>query len=526
MAPPPARPIQFGPFLLDRKLADGGMAELFLARQSGAAGFEKQLVVKRILPALSTDAQFVDMFLNEARLAAQLSHPNVVQVHEAGHVDGQYYIAMEYIDGADLRLFYDEAETTGRPTAPGIACRIVADLLAGLHYAHTRTDEHGEPHGIVHRDVSPQNVLVTRGGTVKIVDFGIAKATRSGAQLTRAGQVKGKISYLSPEQAMGRPLDARSDVFACGILLWELVTGERLFSRPNDMAAILAITEDPIALPRSVRPDLPEALDRLVGQALARPLPQRFASAQAMQAELEGLIRSQGWAGDRRALERHMVSRLSSETPQTGAPTMPDRHEPPPSDFVDAPTMLADAKAAPPSRPAPSGPALPPVPSAATVIAPAPTPSSQATVIAQMPVRTPPGMAPVQVAYPTPIVSFPVEGFGAPVTTPGSSSTARRVIVALTAALLVSIAAIVALDWGAGGGTARLLLTAAEPVVVLVDGKRVRVDRELEVAIGAGRPVTVTATTLRGQGKDQTRTFDVPPALADERVPLRITFQP
>ncbi len=366
------QPVQFGNFLLDRKIADGGMAEVFLARQRGLGGFEKQVVVKRILPALSTHADFVQMFLNEARLAAQLNHSNVVHVFEAGEIDGRYYMSMEYIDGANLRLFYDEAEQQGTPLPPGLACRVIADLLSGLHYAHTRTDDHGRPLGIVHRDVSPQNVLVTRSGSVKIVDFGIAKATRIAQQQTQAGRVKGKVAYLSPEQAMGRPLDARSDVFACGILLWELVTGQRLFVRNNDMATIMAITEDDVPMPSSIRRELPEALDRIIAQAMDRTLVDRYPSAQAMQTDLEGIIRSQGWPGDRRALERHMQSRLDSTTPVFApaglAITPPPAVRVPPAggmhpslndDYNDGPTVLGSpmdvmamvtASQAPPSQ--------------------------------------------------------------------------------------------------------------------------------------------------------------------------------
>ena len=567
MAAPAPKPTQFGHYVLDRKLADGGMAEVFLARQQGLGGFEKQIVVKRILPTLSNDNAFVEMFLNEARIAAKLSHSNVVQVMEAGEIEGRYYIAMEYIDGSDLRLFYDEADRTKRPTPPGIACRIIADLLGGLHYAHTRSDDQGRPLGIVHRDVSPQNVLVSRSGTVKIVDFGIAKATRASAQQTQAGQVKGKIAYLSPEQAMGRPLDARSDVFACGILLWELVTGARLFSRPNDMAAILAISEDPIAMPRSVRRELPEALDYLLSQALARPLAERFPSAQEMQQALEALIRSEGWPGDRRTLEKHMQSRLGSHTPQFGELAIATEPTLAADDFGGGPTMLSDSdaglavapKSAPPAisssaanttismgpsevtQPPPSmsppmpTPGRPRTPSGMRSMPPVEAP----TPLTPMRARTPSGMRSMP-ATPGPATpqymaqaagySPPPENFDGPTTPRHGGSVLRRVLVVGSAAVLVSIGTIFALDWTpttgkpVPGNTARLIIEVSEPATIDLEGQHTRVDHPQEIDVATGKQLTLTATTVRGTGKQETRTIAVPPAVAGEQIPLKIIF--
>ncbi len=474
------------------------MAEVFLARQHGLGGFEKQVVLKRILPSLSSHTDFVQMFLNEARLAARLSHRNVVQIYEAGEIDGRYYIAMEYIDGSRPQLLYDRAAQTGEPTPPGIACRIVADLLAGLHYAHTRSDDRDSRSGIVHRDVSPQNVLVTRSGTVKVVDFGIAKATRTAAQHTQVGQVKGKIAYMSPEQAMGRPVDARSDVFACGILLWELCTAARLFSRPNDMAAILAITEEDVAPARSVRPALPEALDRVLSRALARKLPERYESAQQMQSELEALIRSQGWAGDQRTLERHMQALLGSNTPLFGAPATPD--------VGTAPTLAMPALEAPQS-----------------------TPSRQ---------RTPSGMRsmpPIGAAHPPPYsgaLPAPAPSVDGP--TPPGSRTGRRVLVVISAAVLVSACAIFAIEWSSHATTptesmpdsnaAVLLVELSEPAMIELDGRRVRVDGHGELELTAGRQTNLVATTVRGRAPESSRTIELPPAKPGERIPLEIAF--
>ena len=298
---------QFGKYSLQRKLAEGGMAEVFLAKLTGMEGFEKLVVVKRILPQLCSDDSFVKMFLNEARVAARLNHPNVVQIFDLGKLDEQYFIAMEYVHGEDLRTVIREATDADKRPPLGLACRIVADMLGGLHYAHTRVGADGKPLGLVHRDVSPQNVLVTYEGAIKLVDFGIAKATREvGAAQTQAGLLKGKYSYMSPEQARGQPVDARADVFCAGILLWELATWQRLFKRPTDMATLMAVAEEPVRAPHTVEPALPPELDRLIMKALARNPDERFASAQEMRAALEGLIRTKAWEADTLALTSWM----------------------------------------------------------------------------------------------------------------------------------------------------------------------------------------------------------------------------
>jgi serine/threonine-protein kinase len=300
-------PIVFGKYQLQRKLAEGGMAEVFLGRQAGMEGFEKLIVLKRIRPELSSDPSFVNMFLNEARVAARLNHPNIVQIFELGKVDKQYFIAMEFIHGEDLRSLTRAADLAKHHPSPGLVCRIIADTLAGLHYAHTRSGADGKPLGLVHRDVSPQNVLVTYEGAVKVVDFGIAKATRGGAvEQTRAGLFKGKFAYMSPEQSRGQPLDARSDIFAVGILLWELLTWTRLFKRANDMATLIAVAEEEIPSPLSFDSGLPPELERIVMKALDRRTHMRYLNANDMRAELEALIRKQGWEADSLALQNYM----------------------------------------------------------------------------------------------------------------------------------------------------------------------------------------------------------------------------
>jgi len=213
----------FGNYQLIKKLATGGMAEVWLAKQTGIEGFNRHVVIKRILPHLAEDPEFVQMFLNEARIASRFNHPNIGQIYDLGEKDGQYYIAMEFIHGEDLGRVMRRAWSTGQWVARHIALRIVADACGGLYYAHTRNDDQGRPLKVVHRDISPQNILISFDGAVKVLDFGIAKASDQ-VSSTKSGAIKGKFAYMAPEQAAGKVLDARSDIFALGLVLYELVT--------------------------------------------------------------------------------------------------------------------------------------------------------------------------------------------------------------------------------------------------------------------------------------------------------------
>src|SRR5262245_21934690 len=220
----------FGKYVLVRRLATGGMADIYLARQSGVEGFQKPCVIKRILPQLADDQQFVSMFLDEARIAALLTHPNIVQIFDLGKQDGSYFLAMEHIHGEDLTRILDAERQRGRTALPeNIAIRIIAQVAEGLDYAHHAVDEDGLALGIVHRDVSPPNVIVSYAGSVKIVDFGIAKAVVKHSR-TEVGVIKGKVPYMSPEQVQGLELDKRSDIFSLGALLYELSTGQKPFA--------------------------------------------------------------------------------------------------------------------------------------------------------------------------------------------------------------------------------------------------------------------------------------------------------
>ncbi len=276
----------FGRYQLLKKLAAGGMAQIYLARQQGPEGFEKLLVVKRILPHLAENEDFVTMFLDEARIAARLNHPNVVQIFDLGAQDDSYFIAMEFIHGEDLRRVWKHAEREGNPIPLPLMLRTIIDAAAGLDYAHKKTDQSNRPLNIVHRDISPQNILVSFDGAVKVVDFGIAKAADQ-STVTQSGVLKGKYSYMSPEQAAGQELDARSDLFALGVVLYELLTNTRLFKRQNDIQTLNAVTACVVEPPSKINAAIPPELDAIVMKALAKDRNARFADARQFGAALE-----------------------------------------------------------------------------------------------------------------------------------------------------------------------------------------------------------------------------------------------
>lgn len=286
---PQFEPTRYGEYVLQDRIGSGGMAEIFLATSQGIEGFEKRLVIKRILPTLSDDEQFVRMFIEEAKLCVALKHPNIVQVYDLGEIDHQYFIAMEYVDGRDLlkTLAACGRNQIGFPT--DIALYIVMEVLRGLSHAHELRNPSGQPLGIIHRDVSPSNVLLSFSGEVKIGDFGIAKA--STREKTATGILKGKFGYMAPEQVVGAPIDHRADVFAAGIVLFELLTGRRLFSGKNDLAVLERVRDAHIdPMPRTVRPDLAPELERIVLEALAKDPGVRFQTAQALHDALQDYV--------------------------------------------------------------------------------------------------------------------------------------------------------------------------------------------------------------------------------------------
>ncbi|MFH1811176.1 MAG: protein kinase [Pseudomonadota bacterium] len=285
----------FGKYELLKKVGSGGMGELYLARLSGIEGFEKLLVIKRILPQLieaDRAATFVDMFLEEARLAARLSHPNIVQIHDLGRIDELYYIAMEYVHGVDLRRLLRRAQQRGTALPLEHVVKIGCFMCEALGYAHELRDSSGQPLRLVHRDVSPHNVLVAFDGGVKLTDFGIAKVA-SREMRTKAGTLKGKLRYMSPEQAQGNELDRRSDLFALGVILFELTTGQRPFDGKTEFDILEAIVRRDPPDPGTLVEGYPAALAQILKRVLVKDPAQRFQTALELQLELERFLMDQ-----------------------------------------------------------------------------------------------------------------------------------------------------------------------------------------------------------------------------------------
>lgn len=281
---------QLGRYQLLYRLATGGMAEIYLAKTSGIEGFEKIVVLKRILPHLSANQTFVDMFLDEARVAANLEHPNIVNVYDIGKAGEDYFFTMAYLHGEDLSAVLRASARAGQGIPMGVALHIVQGVCAGLNYAHEQVGLDGTPLGIVHRDVSTTNVLITHDGGIKLLDFGIAKAATQ-SNMTQVGVRKGKASYMSPEQCRAEPLDRRSDVFAIGILLWELTTMRGLFRADNELAVMHMISSRDAPLPSTVVDGYPKELEKIVVRALARDRDERYATARELQEDLERFVR-------------------------------------------------------------------------------------------------------------------------------------------------------------------------------------------------------------------------------------------
>jgi serine/threonine-protein kinase len=321
---------QFGPYRLVQLIATGGMAEIHLARARGVAGFEKFVALKLIHPNFGADEQFIQMLIDEAKITVQLQHANIAHIFDLGRVGGITYITMEYVDGRDLYQVLREAAEKELPIPCEIAAHVAREVCAGLDYAHKKCDRAGRPLGIVHRDVSPQNVLLSHVGEVKIVDFGIAKATMR-AQKTAVGVIKGKYYYMSPEQAWGDPVDHRADVFSTGILLYEMLTGRMLYLEEDMQRLRDLVRKADIVPPSRHRREVPTELDRIVMRALAPNVGQRYQSAEDFRLALETFLFT--FAPD------FSPSRLASFMSQV---------------FVDAAGPPIAPSIAPPVRPPPS----------------------------------------------------------------------------------------------------------------------------------------------------------------------------
>lgn len=280
---------QFGRYRLIGAMASGGMARLFLAQMGGADGFRRTVVLKRVLPQFARSREFIRMFINEAQLAARLDHPNIVRIYEFGEIESQYFISMEYLPGEDLSHTLRRCRKLNLPVPVPIVVAVGQAVAEALDCAHALSDEAGKPLGLVHRDVNPSNVIVTFHGITKLADFGIAKATQRSEVGTRAGVFKGKFAYASPEQVAGEELDARTDIFALGILMWELLALKRLFKRKNDAATIGAVCKAAVPPLSRLRSDVPPELDAIIAKTLSKRREERFQTASELTEALEEL---------------------------------------------------------------------------------------------------------------------------------------------------------------------------------------------------------------------------------------------
>jgi serine/threonine-protein kinase len=372
----------YGQYVLVRKLAEGGMAEIFLSKLLGADGFERNVVIKRMLAHLSSLPDFVEMFREEARLAARLSHPNIITIHELGFIEGCYYICMEYLAGEDFSTTLRQAGRKRQYTPLPIVMRTLVDAARGLHFAHDFTNESGQPLNIVHRDISPSNLYVTYQGQVKVLDFGIAKASSRLVQ-TRTGVVKGKYIYMAPEQARGEEVDRRADIFSLGVSLYESLTNVRPFARENDLAVLNALLTGDFMPPTALRKDLPKELEAVVLKAMALRPEDRYATASEFADALEHCLVGKVPLATSKQLSEYLRAQFGEErfTEKTRVPTLATLKamsaqmgaSPPEKPVVFASSGVFPAASFPPPPPADAVVPAPPKRNSATGIVPPPS---------------------------------------------------------------------------------------------------------------------------------------------------------
>ncbi len=312
MNAPKRNPIPFGKYLLLDRVNIGGMAEVWRGKTFGAGGFERVVAIKRILPNIAEDEEFISMFIDEAKITVQLNHANIAQVYELAQISNSYFIAMEYISGKDMRAVFDRCRKKGEPAPIPLTCYAIAKCCEGLDYAHRQKDRQGRDMTIVHRDVSPQNALISYDGEVKVIDFGIAKAAGK-ATKTQAGILKGKFGYMSPEQIRGLPLDRRSDVFAIGVCLYEMLTGERLFIGDSDFSVLEKVRKVEVLPPTTYNRKIPEALERIVMKALAKDVDDRYQYASELGDDLQRFLITSDVIFSRKDLAQYMKATFAEE---------------------------------------------------------------------------------------------------------------------------------------------------------------------------------------------------------------------
>jgi TonB family protein len=346
----PTDGVKFGQYVLVEKIATGGMAEVWKARMRGVEGFQKIVAIKKILPHLSDNQDFIEMFIDEAKLAAQLNHNNIIHIYDLGKIQSSYYIAMEYIDGFDLKTILRRGQERDHPMAVELALFIASKIASALDYAHRKKDFEEREMGLVHRDVSPQNVLISQEGDIKLCDFGIAKAA-SKASHTQAGALKGKLQYMSPEQAWGRHIDRRSDVFALATVLFELLTGRKLFTGDNELSILEQVREARVQAPSEFNDEVTPDIDKIVLKALNKDPGLRYQTAGEMARDLDAILYSFRPTPTSADLAIYM-HRLSTPEQVIAHHEAFEAPVPPPPAAVAAPAAMAASIAATPSRPA------------------------------------------------------------------------------------------------------------------------------------------------------------------------------
>ncbi|MDC0671170.1 serine/threonine-protein kinase [Nannocystis radixulma] len=336
---------QFGPYKLMERISVGGMAEVYKAVEQGVEGFERIVAVKRILPHIAEDDEFITMFKDEAKIAGQLQHGNIAQIYNLGQQGDSFYIALEYVAGKDLRNIFTRCQQQGKPMPLAQACFVVMKICEGLDYAHNKRDKHGRHLNIVHRDVSPPNILVSYEGEVKLIDFGVAKAAGRVSR-TQAGILKGKFGYMSPEQVRGMPLDRRSDVFSLGVVLHEVLVGNRLFQGETDFATLEMVRTVDVPAPSSKNPEIPKDLENIIMKALSGEPETRYQTAMELHDDLQAFMFAHGMFYSRKDLATWMRKQYAREIELekgTGkAPPAPGQRPGPPG---------AAPRKAPPPRP-------------------------------------------------------------------------------------------------------------------------------------------------------------------------------
>src|SRR5215813_4099324 len=348
------KPIPFGKYYLLERVNVGGMAEVFKAKAFGVEGFERLLAVKRILPNIAEDKEFIEMFIDEAKISVQLNHANIAQIFDLGKVEDSFFIALEFVHGKDLRAIFDRCRQATQIMPIAQACFVIMKVCEGLDYAHNKRDAQGRELNLVHRDVSPQNVLVSYEGEIKLIDFGIAKAAGK-ASKTQAGILKGKFGYMSPEQVRGLPIDRRSDIFSVGIVLYELLTGERLFVGESDFSTLEKVRNVEILPPSTYNRKIPDELERIVLKTLAKDVEDRYQNAIDLHDDLQAFMYTAGEFYSRKDLAAWMKKTFAAEIEEETRKLEEYRAIPAPDPHKFRPV-------APPRRPPSLPPSAPPPP--------------------------------------------------------------------------------------------------------------------------------------------------------------------